>query len=178
MSPLDILLIMLGLFVVALCVYARFVRALFLLVGAYTATLTGVFLYQLAAFRLQAIGKGSIWFEGTVFLLIFFVTLLVFFLISRAAYPDTTLPKLGSLDYLLGAPVGILVAGIIITMIYQGLGVMVSEYWEPYSTFASMSALHGGLHLAPLLRTFMSLYGYLFYPFFFNIGFPPMLVVG
>ena len=178
MSPLDILLIMLGLFVVALCLYARFVRALFLLVGAYTATLTGLFLYQLAAFRLQAIGKGEIWFEGTMFLLIFFVTLLVFFLISRAAYPDTTLPKLKSLDYLLGALVGIFVAGVVMTMTYQGLGVMVSDYWEPYSTFASMSALHGGLHLAPLLRTFLSLYGYLFYPFFFNIGFPPVLIVG
>ncbi|MEA3395853.1 MAG: CvpA family protein [Chloroflexota bacterium] len=178
MSPLDILLIMLGLFIVALCLYARFVRALFLLVGAYTATLMGLFFYQLAAFRLQAIGKGAIWFEGTMFLLIFFVILLAFFLISRAAYPDTTLPKLGSLDYLLGAPVGILVAGIVITMIYQSLGVMVSEYWEPYDTFASMSALHGGLHLAPFLRTFRSLYGYLFYPFFFNIGFPPVLTVG
>ncbi len=178
MSPLDILLIMLGLFVVALCLYVRFVRALFLLVGAYTATLMGVFLYQLAAFRLQAIGNGEMWFEGTMFLLIFFVILLAFFLISRAAYPDTTLPKLGFLDYLLGALVGILVAGVVITIIYQGLGVMVSEYWEPYSTFASMSALYGGLHLAPLLRTFLSLYGYLFYPFFFSIGFPPVLIAG
>lgn len=178
MSPLDILLIMLGLFVVALCVYARFVRALLLLVGAYTATLMGVFLYQTAAFRLQAIGKGAIWFEGTVFLLIFFVTLLAFFLISRAAYPDTTLLKLGFLDHFLGALVGILVAGIIITMTYQGLGVMVSEYWKPHSTFASMSALYRGLHLAPLLRTFLYLYRHLFYPLFFNIGFPPPLIAG
>ncbi len=178
MSPLDILLILLGLLVVGLCLYARFVRALMLLVGAYIATLVGVFLYKMAAFRLQAVGHNQIWFEGLVFLFIFFVTLLAFFLISRAAYPDTTLPNLGFLDYFLGALVGILVAGVVMVMTYQGLGVMVSEYWEPYSTFASISALHGGLHLAPLLRTFMSLYGYLFYPFFFNTGFPPVLIAG
>ena len=178
MSSLDILLIMLGLFVVVLCLYGRFVRALMLLVGAYIATLAGVLLYKMAAFRLQAVGHNQMWFEGMVFLLIFFVILLAFFLISRSAYPDTTLPTLGVLDYFLGALVGILVAGVVMVMTYQGLGVMVSEYWEPYSTFANISALHGGLHLAPLLRTFLSFYGYLFYPFFFNIGFPPPLIAG
>lgn len=175
MGPFDMLLISIAVGLIAISLYQRVIRTVIMLLGAYIGTLVSVLLYQEAAFRLKAVGDGKAWFEGAMFLLLFFVIFLVFYLVSRAAYPDTTLPKLGFLDHLLGGAVGVLVAGIVMVVIYNGLGLMVARHWEPYPAYVNLINLRGGIRLGGMLRQIVQLYAYAFYPFFFGMGFPRAL---
>lgn len=102
MGPLDWLLLLIAGACVAISLYQRFVRTVFMAIGAYVGTLFSALLYQEAAFRLKAIGHEKPWFEGLVFILLFLLIFLAFYFVSRAAYRDTSLPKLGFLDHLLG----------------------------------------------------------------------------
>lgn len=175
MGPFDMLLILIAVGCIAISMYQRLVRTIIMLSGAYIATLLSVLLYQEAAFRLKAIGQEKAWFEGVVFLALFFILFLVIYLASRAAYPDTTLPKLGFLDHLLGGVVGVVVAAILMVIIYNGLGVMTSRYWEPFVSYANLINLRAGIQLGPFLRQIVQIYAYAFYPFFVGIGFPKVL---
>jgi hypothetical protein len=175
MNALDLLLILIGLSVLILALASRLIRAGVLLVGAYFATFTGAVLYRPAAFRLQALGNEEAWFDGVMFLLLFYVVFLIFYFVSRWAYPDTSLPSLGFLDHVLGGVVGLVVAPIVMAMTYAGVGVMAGDYWEPFETFSTISSLYRGSLLGPYLNLFLRYYAVLFYPFFFRIGFPPVL---
>ncbi len=172
MGLVDVLMILVGVMFFLLLIYARLIRAVLLLAAAYVSTLGSALLYQTTAFRLKAFGHGEIWFEGLMFILLFFLIFLIFFLVSRAAFKDTTLPKLGFLDYVLGGVVGIPVVFIVLTVIYHGLGVMVSGYWEPYKSFANLNSMFTGIGTAGIWRQFMGFYRYLFFPFFMRTGFP------
>lgn len=175
MGPFDLLLLLIAVMCVAISLYQRLVRTVIMLSGAYVGTLISVLLYQDVAFRLKALGQEKAWFEGVVFMVLFFIFFLVFYLISRAAYPDTSLPKLGFLDHLLGGLVGLPVAAILLVIIYNGLGVMTSRYWEPFTTYASLINLRNGIQLGGLIRQIVQLYAYAFYPFFIGTGFPRAL---
>ncbi|MFP4343305.1 MAG: CvpA family protein [Anaerolineales bacterium] len=176
MATLDILLLLVGLLMVVFSAAVRTVKALFMMVGVYFATLTGALLYQELAFRLKLFGNEEIWFEGLVFIALFFLLLFIFFLILRAAFPDSSLPKIGFLDVLFGGLVGVVVALLTMTMVYQGVKVMVSDSWEPFTRYASIQGQYFGSRLGPWLKQVLSLYLYAFYPFFVGTGFPPVLI--
>jgi len=175
MGPLDWLLLLIAGACVAISLYQRFVRTVFMAIGAYVGTLFSALLYREAAFRLKAIGHEKPWFEGLVFILLFFLIFLVFYFVSRAAYRDTSLPKLGFLDHLLGGVVGVLVAAILLVILYNGFGVMVSEYWDPFPSYVQLLNLRGSIQLGGLIRQLTQIYAQAFYPFFYATGFPPVL---
>lgn len=175
MGPMDMLLLLIAIGCIALSLYQRFIRSLIMVVGAYIATLISTLMYKDAAFRLKAIGHGTAWFEGTIFLVLFFLIFLVFYFAGRAAYPDTSLPKLGFLDHLLGGALGVVAAAILMIVIYNGLGVMVAEFWEPYPAYVSLVNLRAGIQLGGLIRQLTQIYALAFYPFFVGIGFPRVL---
>ncbi len=175
MGPLDMLLLLIAVGCVALSLYQRLVRTVIMLVAAYIATLISALVFEEAAFRLKAIGQGEAWFEGVTFLALFFLIFLVFYFASRAAYPDTSLPKLGFLDHLLGGVVGVLVAAILMVVIYNSLGLMVAKYWDPYATYVGLINLRGGIRLGAIIRQLTQYVALAFYPFFFGIGFPRVL---
>ncbi|MDX9955873.1 MAG: CvpA family protein [Anaerolineae bacterium] len=175
MGPMDMFLLLIAVGCIVLSLYQRFIRSLIMVVGAYIGTLISALIYKDAAFRLKAIGHGAAWFEGTVFLVLFFLVFLVFYFASRAAYPDTSLPKLGFLDHLLGGALGVIAAAILMIVVYNGLGVMVSDFWEPYPAYVSMVNMRGGIKLGGLIRQLTQIYALAFYPFFYGIGFPRVL---
>lgn len=175
MGPLDMLLLLVAAACVVLALFQRFVRTVIVLIAAYTGTLISALVYRDVAFRLKAIGQDEAWFEGVVFLLVFFVVFLAIYIASRAAYPDTSLPKLGFVDHLLGGVIGVLIAAILVVVIHNGLSVMVSDYWEPYAAYANLVTLRGGIRLQAFIRQLAQLYALAFYPFFAGIGFPPVL---
>lgn len=175
MGPLDMLLLLIAVGCIVLLLIQRFIRALITLIGAYIGTLISALLYQDVAFRLKAIGHGAAWFEGAMFLALFFLIFIIFYFASRAAYPDTSLPKLGFLDNLLGGVLGVAVAAILMIVIYNGLGVMVAKNWEPYPAYVTVVNLRGGIQLGGLIRQLTQLYALAFYPFFYGVGFPRVL---
>ncbi len=176
MATLDILLFLIGVLMIVFLASQRTVKALFMVVGVYFATLTGALIYPELAFRMKLFGNEEAWFEGLVFIAAFFLLLLVFFLVLRAAFPDSSLPKIGFLDVLFGAIVGVVVALLTMTMVYQGVKVMISDSWEPFTRYASIRNQYFGSRLGPWLKQVLSLYLYAFYPFFVSRGFPPVLV--
>ncbi len=176
MTTFDVLLIVLGLCIVGLMAYLRTVKALFMLGGVYLSTLVSAMLYQGLAHGLSAIGQGELWFEGLVFILLFFIVFIVFLAVLRASFPDSSLPKIGALDYVLGGLVGVVVAVIVLLSIYGGVWVMVSEYWEPYQRYAQIQMMYSNSLLGPYLRLANDYYLYAFYPFFAAEGFPPAMM--
>ena len=174
MSIFDILLILVGLIMVALGIYRRFIGSLFLLVGAYVASLSAALIYRQAAYGLSAIGKGEHWFEGVVFIALYFLIFIIFFIVSFFTYSDTSLPKLRFLDPLLGAVGGLAPAAISMAMFWVGFNFMMSEYWEPHASYADLYTFYASARLGPLLRQVLSLYLTLLYPFFWGSGLPPV----
>ncbi|HEY89696.1 MAG TPA: CvpA family protein [Thermoflexia bacterium] len=176
MSIFDILLILVGLGMVALGAYRRFIGSLFLLVGAYVASLSAAIIYEQAAYGLSAIGKGAHWFEGVVFIVLYFLIFTIFFIVSLFTYSDTSLPQLRFLDPLLGAVGGLVPAAISMAMLWVGFNFIVSEYWEPYTSYTNLYNFHTGARLGPLVRQMLSFYLPLLYPFFWISGLPPVFL--
>jgi uncharacterized membrane protein required for colicin V production len=171
---LDALLVLLGLLLIILGIYRRLIGAAFLLAGTYVATLISALAYEEVAYRLQAIGHNTLWFEALVFILLYLSILLVFFIVSRIAYPDTSIPKIGFLDAVLGAVVGIPIAIASMAMVYRGIGYMVSEMWQPFDTYSNIYTMWASSRIGPLANSFLSAYLYLIYPFFVKAGLPPV----
>lgn len=172
---LDALLVLLGLLLIILSLYRRLIGTVFLLAGAYIATLISALAYEEVAYRLQAIGHNTLWFEALMFILLYLSILFVFFIVSRIAYPDTSLPKIGFLDPLFGAILGVPVAVVSIALVYRGMGYMVSEIWQPFDTYSNVYTMWAGSRIGPLADRFLSAYLYLIYPFFIKAGLPPVL---
>lgn len=176
MSAFDILLILVGGGMVALSSYRRLIGSLILLVGAYVASLTAALFYEQAAYGLSTIGKGTHWFEGVVFLGLYFLIFAIFFIVSVAAYPDTSLPKLRFFDQVLGGVIGVGLAAVSMAILWVGFNFMVGEYWEPYDSYAKLQIFYAGASLRPLMRQILSFYLNLLYPFFLRGGFPPVFL--
>jgi uncharacterized membrane protein required for colicin V production len=169
---IDALLVTLGLIMLGLCIYRRFIGSLLLLAGAYVGLLIALISYEEVAYRMDAIGEGALWFEGLVFIVIYLLALIVFFIVSRVAFEDTSIPRLKFFDSLLGALVGVVVGAITMVVVYRGIGYMVSGPWSAQQTpglvnLYQSSNLGGWLWLGYLrLR--------LAYSFFYSQGFPPV----
>ncbi|MGC9399203.1 MAG: CvpA family protein [Anaerolineae bacterium] len=172
---LDALFILLGLLLVVLGVYRRFIGALFLLGGVYVATLVTALSYEEVAYRLLAIGKGAIWFEGLMFIVVYLLVLVIFFVVSLVAFPDTSFSKLHFLDPLLGGALGAVAGAITISLVYRGVGYMISQTWEPFNSYSNIYGMWAGSRLGMIISQLSAPYYYLLYPFFIKVGLPPVL---
>jgi hypothetical protein len=113
--------------------------------------------------------------EGMVFLVLFLLLTIAGYVVSRLAFPVTKLPRIGFLDVLMGGLVGIIVAALIVSLIFNTLGYMVSERWETQTTTrASLRSQYLRARLLANTRQIMAIYDLAFAPFF--RGVPPILI--
>ncbi len=173
---LDALLVILGLLLIALSFYRKAIGSLFLLGGAYISTVVAALSYEMVAYRLTEIGKGQLWFEALMFIVLYLFALVIFFIVSRMAFPDTSSPKLRFFDPILGGVVGIAVALISMSMVYRGMGYMVSQTWEPFARYSGIYGMWASSRIGPLVNSIVAPYLYLLYPFFIRTGLPPVLL--
>ncbi len=175
MTAYDWLLIFLGIGLVVLFTFDRTVRTLFTLIALWIATLASAVAYRPAAFRLQAITGPNVQLaRGVVFDVLLVIFLVVFYILTRIAFPVTKLPKLGLLDYLLGLLIGVVVAVILVSLLVNSMGVMVRERWVTNEQgWANLSAAFQNSGLRPYTTRVLASYDWVFVPFF--NGLPPVL---
>ncbi len=166
MGPLDLLIIFVAVGVVAFLTYQRMARALFSLAVVWTATMLSALSYKEAAFRLQAItGPNRSLAEGAFFMGLFILFFVVGYIVTHVAFPVMKLPKLGVLDYVMGFLLSLIVAAVIVTLLHNAIGVMVSERWRDYAAWMRMRNEFYASPLQPFSRAVLSLYRWLFAPF-------------
>ncbi len=166
MGPLDLLIIFVAVGVVAFLTYQRMARALFSLAVTWAATLLSALSYEEAAFRLKAvIGPNRSLNEGAFFIGLFVLFLVVGYFVVRAAFPVTKLPKLGILDYLMGLLLSLIIAAVIVTLLHNAIGVMVSQRWTDQAAWVRMRNEFYASPLQPFSRAVLSIYQWLFMPF-------------
>lgn len=166
MGPLDLLIIFVAVGVVAFLTYQRMARALFSLAVVWAATMLSALLYEEAAFRLKAVtGPDRSLAEGAFFMGLFVLFFVIGYIVIHAAFPVTKLPKLGVLDYVMGFLLSLIVAAVIVTLLHNAIGVMVSERWKDYTAWVRMRNEFYASPLQPFSRAVLSLYRWLFAPF-------------
>ena len=175
MTSYDWLLIFLGIGLLVLFIFDRTIRTLFTLMALWIATLASAAVYRVAAFRLQAVtGPNVELARGVVFDVLLVIFLVVFYILTRVAFPVTKLPKLGLLDNLLGLLVGVVVAVVLVSLLVNSMGVMVMERWVTHEQgWANLRAAFLGSGLRPYTTRVLGAYDWLFVPFF--QGLPPVL---
>lgn len=175
LTSIDWILIFLGLSIVVALTFARLVRAVFMLITLWSATLLSAVLYREVAFRLQVLsGDNPIQFRGIIFDILLIVFLVVGFIATRIAYPVTSMPKLGVLDHLGGLLIGLIVAAILVALLSNSFGVMTIEQWEEDpNAWLRLRTHYLASRVRPYANTVLGAYRWLFAPFF--RGLPPVL---
>ncbi len=175
MGPIDLLLIFVAIGVVAFLTYQRMARALFMLAITWAATMFSALLYKEGAYRIQAVtGPDTTATEGTVFIVLFLLFLILGYVVISVSFPVTRLPKIGFLDYVMGFLLGIIVAVLIVTMIENAIGVMVSKQWTNPAAWANLRRNFLRSPLRLFTRDILTIYRWLFVPFFRTL--PPILI--
>jgi hypothetical protein len=175
LTSIDWLLIFFGVGIVVALTFARLVRAVFILITLWAATLLSAVLYREVAFRLQVLsGDNLILFRGIIFDILLIVSLVVGFIATRIAYPVTNLPKIGFLDYVGGLLIGLIVAAILVALLSNSLGVMTIEQWEEdANAWLRLRTRYLASQVRPYANVVLGAYRWLFVPFF--RGLPPVL---
>ena len=176
MTEYDWLLIFFGAGLAVFLTSQRLARALFALALIWLSTFASALLYREATFRVQAVvGNNTVLAEVLMFdglLILFFVA---GYILLKIAFPVTNLPSIGALDYIIALLVGIVVAVLLIALISNSLGVMVREQWpDNRQGWVSLQWRVSRSGLRPYTQSIMSVYGWLFTPFF--PGLPPVLI--
>ncbi len=175
-SPFDILLILIGLAAVVIGIAVRYARALLLLFGTYLVSLFAGYLYRPFARFFFAVGHGTAWFDALSFAIFFVGGMLAIYFGSRHYFPDTTLPKLGALDFVLGGVVGLVMGLIWMAITYGAIHLLVSRPWAPQVNYYNLYNLYTMIHLGPVMKKMLAYYALLFTPFSWQIGLPPVFV--
>jgi uncharacterized membrane protein required for colicin V production len=166
MGPLDMLIIFVAVGVVAFLTYQRMARALFSLAILWAATMLSAFLYEEAAYRIKAVtGPNRSITEGALFIGLFFLFFIVGYVLIHASFPVTKLPKLGILDFVMGFLLGLIVAAVVVALLHNAIGVMISTRWTDQRAWMQMRANFYASPLLPFSRTVLSFYRWLFAPF-------------
>lgn len=174
MSPIDILLLMVGAGLVLFLTYQRMARALFALGVLWAVSLLSGLLYKEAAYRVQAVAGSNVTLtEGIMFALLLVIFFVVGYILVAVAFPETRLPKIGFLDVLMGLLLGIIVAAIFVSLLHNAFGVMVSERWTDSRSWTTWRGYFVRSPLRPIGRTILMLWQQLLAPFF--PGLPPAL---
>ena len=176
MTPFDLLLIIFGVGIVIFGAYQRMLRTLFMLIVIWLAAFLGALSYEYVTVPVQALATNNpIAVKGMVFLVLFLLFTIAGYVISRLAFPVTKLPKIGFLDVLAGGLIGIVVAAVMLSLIFNTLGFIVSERWETQTTaWISLRSQFLGARLLSYVRQVMNIYVRTFTPFFRDL--PPVLI--
>ncbi len=176
MTPFDGLLLILVLLFAGWQAYQRTVRAALNVFSLYLATGAAGLLYRPFAVYTKAIKMGSVSLrEGVEFIFLVALFYAGVYLFLLWAFPDTTLPKLGFLDYVFGGLIGLISGALILTLLLQGLEVAVSMQWVNLERWSFYYDLYTRSGLRPFTDAVLSILRPLLYPFFFN-GYPPALL--
>lgn len=174
MGPIDLLIIFVAVGVVGFLTYQRMARALFSLAVLWAATIFSALLYKEAAYRVKAVvGPNTPATQGAMFIGLFVLFFVVGYVLIHASFPVTRLPKIGFLDYVMGFLLGIIIAAVIVALFENAIGVMVSEQWKNYNSWVNIRRDFITSPLRPLSRNILSIYRWLFVPFFRAL--PPVL---
>lgn len=175
MGPLDMLIILVAVGVVAFLTYQRMARALFSLAVLWAATILSALLYAEAAFRIKAVaGPNRSLTEGLMFMGLFGLFFVLGYVAIHASFPVTKLPKLGVLDYVMGFLLSLIIAAVIVALLHNAVGVMVSQRWTDYAGWARMRNNFITSPLRPLSQMVLDTYRLLFTPFLRPL--PPVLI--
>ncbi|HOT91616.1 MAG TPA: CvpA family protein [Anaerolineae bacterium] len=167
MGPADLLILLVAAGVVFFLTYARMAKALFSLAILWAATMFSLLLYKEAAYRIQAVaGPDTSVTEGLMFIALFALFFGLGYAAIHAAFPVTKLPKLGILDPLMGLLLGIIVAAVMVALFQSAIGLMVSERWTNPRTWITWRNNYLASPLRPFSIKLLSLYRWLFAPFF------------
>ena len=166
MGPIDLLIIFAALGVIAFLTYQRMARALFSLAVLWAATLLSALLYEEAAYRIKAItGPNRSLTEGAMFMGLFILFFVVGYIVIHISFPVTKLPKLGILDYVMGFLLSLIIAAVIVALLHNAIGVMVSQRWTDHLAWVKMRNDFYTSPLQPFSRSVLSIYQWLFAPF-------------
>jgi uncharacterized membrane protein required for colicin V production len=175
MGPFDLLIIFVAVGIVGFLTYQRMAKALFSLAVLWAATMFGALLYKEAAYRIKAIaGPNTSLTEGAMFIGLFLLFFVVGYILIHTSFPVTKLPKIGFLDYVMGFLLGVIVAAVMVALLENAIGVMVSEQWTNYRSWASIRGDFTASPLRALSRNILNIYRWLFVPFFRAL--PPILI--
>ena len=176
MTPFDFLLIIFGVGIVIFGAFQRMLRMLFMLIVVWLAAFLGALSYEYVTVPVQALAPNNpTAVEGMVFLVLFLLFTIAGYVVSRLAFPVTKLPKIGFLDVLMGGLIGIVVAAVMLSLVFNTLGFIVSERWETQTTaWISLRSQFLGARLLPYVRQVMNVYVRAFTPFFRDV--PPVLI--
>ncbi len=180
----DVLLIIVGVLVIMFGMYRRTLGMLLTWLGFYlTVFLAGTVVLVVGgahgigvslAEDLWGAGDTIYLFEAALFAIIFVSVLIIFHLVAPLMFKDTTLPKLGALDYVLGGLLGCGLAFVMLAMLANVWRVAVSVPWQPQQTWASMRAMSDSSWFVHYLRPILSGYMKIQLPFMF-FGYPTVL---
>lgn len=174
MSPLDLLIVFVAIGLAAFLAFQKMARVLFAVGILWAATMLSGLLYEEAAYRIKAVaGANPSLTDGIMFVLLLVIFFVVGYILMYLSFPETRLPKLGFLDTLMGILLGIIVAVILLALLHNAVGVMVSERWDDARAWSSMRNDFMTSPLRPFTRTLLGLYRWLFSPFFRAL--PPAL---
>lgn len=185
MTALDIFLIIIGLAFVIFGLLERTVRVVMMLLGFYIVTI-GVGFVTLASNTIGGLAAAALGVVGArtpniVLIQTFFFlglgvpAFIIIYIATHIAFPDTSLPKIGPLDYFLGLVLGIVLAALIMAVLCNTWGVAVSVRWNPGATWRAMQQAFVRSELRPTLNQVLRLYRPLLFPFRF-MGYPIFLV--
>jgi len=184
MTTLDLLLIVVGILIVALSATQGLLRVLIMVISFYMvsiaagmATLASDVVQDLARTVTGALGAAPpplAMAKLFVFVGLGIPLYIGIYFLSRAAFADTTLPKLRGFDNVLGAFLGIVLAVLVMAVMCNTWGVAVKVNRPPTATWQAMRLAYYGSVLRPsmlqvieLYRGMLFMFRYVEYPVFF-----------
>lgn len=170
----EMLLIFLGVGIVAFFTYQRVLRAVFFVLVLWSAGLMSALVYESAAFRMKALLMNRPLTEGWLFIIFMALFAIAGYAFVYKAFPDTKLPKIGILDYILGFVVALVLALVIVSLLLNSVGVMVREQWDTNRQgWVNLQFSYSNSMFLPVTRQIMSIYSLTYRPFFRFL--PPVL---
>jgi len=185
MMILDVFLIVVGLAILVLSTMKGLLRTLMMIFGFYLATFGAGFL-TLSTDIIQNLMSGTAEVIGAappqlhlsqtfVFVVVGSLLFVILYFVSKLAFEDTTLKKLGYFDNAFGLLAGGLLALLVMAILYNTWGVIVSQPWDPTGTWQVMHTAYVTSRFRPLLHQVLRVYAQLLFQFQFT-GYPPFFV--
>ena len=172
---LDIILLVVGAGIIALAAAEGFVRALMLLFGFYLSSIAvGMLILgfdlvtSLTDIILGSVGGSGVnpvLYQPVIFLGLLIPAFILTYILSHIAFRDTQLTRLRWVDNLLGTLVGALLAVLLMAILCNTWGVLVSERWQPAQTWRQMFTHYHTSALRPWLNRVLVTYRGAVFPF-------------
>jgi len=185
MTILDVILIFIGVVVIGLSATQGLLRVLMMVfifyvvcVAAGMATLAADIVQGLAAAvtgMLEAAAPPLQMAQVFVFLGLLVPLFVGAYFLTRVTFTDTTLPKLGGFDNLLGAVLGIVLALLIMAVLFNTVGVAVNAPRRATPGWTSAKTMFHYSMLRPYMMDVIRLYRGLLFMFNF-MQYPPFFV--